>query len=41
MRIAGIAGDQQRVAEPVAGAVGKDAGITVTVKNDQFELEHR
>lgn len=35
------AGDQRLVADRVTVATGKDAAITVTAKNDQFELESR
>ncbi|PYL86159.1 MAG: hypothetical protein DMF17_06570 [Verrucomicrobia bacterium] len=40
-RVAVKAGDQHLVAEHVTVATGKDAAITVTVRNDQFELESR
>jgi len=40
-RVVVKAGEQGLVAEHVAVETGKDAALTVTVKNDQFELEHR
>ena len=40
-RVVVKAGEQGLVAEHVAVETGKDAALTVTVKNDQFELERR